>query len=820
MANIDNFWKSKFSFFASSPLTSRFLLFCVLPIALLFVMLRGHLKSSVPITSGAYCVPGLQFPVEIFHDRHGIPAIYAKTDRDAYLALGFKHASDRLWQLEMQRRLAQGRLSEVLGPDTLEHDIWMRTLGLSDVAGAAIPFLDPDTIEALTAYADGVNTWISLAPSFPIEFQLLGLRPEPWTITDSLSLQKLFALILGGNMNDELQRVLLQARLKPGQMKYFYPHDPPVEIEKKSGSMAVDLAESMVYRGDLLVPFGIGHRFAGSNAWVVSGRHTQSGHPILANDPHLGLQLPSAWYAAELNGEKLSVSGMTLVGLPVVVMGQNSEIAWAGTSLMSDQQDLFVETTSPEYPSHYKVGSEWKPFDTKYETITIGTAPPFGLGDAFKPVKVAVRSTGRGPVISDATHTGDLIVSLRWAALDAKDQTMDAFFALQYAKNWSDFRGALAKLKAPGMNFLYADRSGNIGLQTAGMMPRRHHSGVLPVTDVDGSSWNGYHNFDSLPSAFNPEKGYIVNANNLVESDSKVIISHEWAPWARHDRISELLNDRIGAGRLMAAHDMQSIQADVVDLSALELVSVLKRTDQEAHLGRIALDKIEGWDGQFHKDSVGASIFSTWSYYIRRELFDVPLKSNWHRPEQENLLSSSIERVDWSQLAKILSTDSHGWCKSGQVSPCMKEMRNSLTKALAQLEKLTGSRDVSKWTWSSITSTELVHQPLGNVKGLEMFFKLEAQSVASPNSISASNLQFDEYKGFIQNFGSGFRQISELDDAGSQWYMVSTGQSGNIMSPHFSDMVQPFSDHKLIKKPEDRQSSEKLQLFPVGPGCS
>lgn len=794
------------------PLLFRLIISVFFPIVAVALFIFFHFKSSIAPTMGTFKLGGLNHSVQITHDLYGTPSIVAKTDHDAYFAIGFKHASDRLWQLELQRRLTQGRLSEILGSEALPGDIWMRTLGLQEAAKQSIPYLSKETVEALTAYSDGINAWIAQASNLPPEFQVLGIRPEPWHIYDSISWQKAFALVLGGNMFDEIRRHLLLNQFTPEQMKFFYPYDP-VNLPVKSTR---PIQSDLITKSDTLLNFGIGHMFAGSNAWVVSGRHTQSGHPIIANDPHVGLQLPALWYAASLKSDRLNLSGMTLVGLPMIIFGQNADIAWGGTNLESDQQDLFQETISPEHPNQYQDGDEWKTFDTRTETINIGANFPSFLNDRLNPVNIVVRKTVRGPVISDTRSTGDEVLSLRWAALDPEDHTIEAFLQLQYATNWDDFRKALSQLKSPGLNFVYADRKNNIGYQAAGMMPKRGEGvGILPLMASKAANWQGYVEFDLMPSIFNPEKGFFVTANEQVDHSQNIVISHEWAPKARNERITTLLKQFIDADKLMTVNDMKIIQGDAKDLTALALLPFFIRVSGETSQANDAISELNKWNGEFNSESVGATLFSTWSFYLRNEIFGGVLHYSWQRPEREALLWSSMERLNWSELAKVLTTNDHGWCKKNQTTPCEIELQRSLNAALKQLEKLNGTKTVSKWNWGEVSRTDFVHRPFGNIKGLESLFKRTTYNVASPNSVNASNNQFDPFKGFTQNFGASFRQVFELDKGNSHWYMVSTGASGNLMSPHFDDMIIPFSNNQLTQFNTNNKPKEIINLIPL-----
>jgi len=789
----------------------RFIVFVVIPIATCVVFLLLDLKSSLTPTSGNIQVKGLGNSIQISHDAFGTPRIIAKTDHDAYFGLGFKHASDRLWQLEVQRRLVQGRLSEILGAEALSQDIWMRTLGIQDSAKQAAQFLSPETTDALKAYSEGINAWVAQATSLPIEFRMLGLRPEPWTIYDSLGAQKMFAFVLGGNMFDEERRDLLLQKFTPAQLKFFYSYDP-LNILAEAKPL---LNTNLIAKKDTLMEFGIGHKFTGSNAWVVSGKHTKTGHAILANDPHLALELPALWYAASMKGDKLDVTGMTIVGLPIVIFGQNANIAWGGTNLESDQQDLFVETVSSEHPDQYKDGEEWIKFNSRVETIKISPDFPAFLNEALQPVDIVVRKTTRGPVISDVRSSSDRMLSLRWAALDHEDRTIESFFKIQYAKNWGEFRKSLSLLKAPGLNFLYADRAGNIGYQVAGMMPERSIGvGILPQIASKAAEWKGYYDFNLLPSILNPENGFFVSANEAINHSTEIVISHEWAPPARHERITELLGQSIADKKKFDIHDMAIIQNDKKDKTALELLPLLKNFDAKTQQEIDAIAELKKWDGSFSSESLGASIFATWSYYLAHEIFDPVLRHSWQRSEQESILASAIDQVNWSRLASVLSADPLGWCKKNQTKPCSIELENSLHAGLKQLEKISGTKTISKWQWSHISRTEFSQHPFGNVKGLEIFFKKTAYYSASPNSINASNNQFDPYKGYVQNFGAGFRQVIEMDTNRSHEYMISTGQSGNIMSSHFDDMIDPFSASKLTPFALDNQT-DLLNLIPA-----
>lgn len=803
--------------FRQSPLFSRFLIFVIIPLFLILIFLWHQLQSSLSPTSGVLTVNGLNNPVTIEHDDFGTPFIKAKSDSDAYFALGFKHASDRLWQMELQRRLAQGRLSEIFGTSSVTTDVWLRTLGLNLAAKNAWNSLSPKAQHVLEAYRDGVNSFMTEAVSLPPEFQILQIQPEPWTVFDSLSWQKVFALNLNRNLFDEINRFVMKNRFSSAQMQTFFPYDPLIKSDTNlTESMAVTANFSPTFHAQqesLQSQWGIGHRFAGSNAWVVSGKYTQSGKPILANDPHLGLQIPSLWYSVSLKGDQLDVSGMSLVGLPVVIFGQNQHISWGGTSLESDQQDLFIETVSNDDPNLYLTDSGWRTFQTRKEVIQVKADMPASLRPSLNPVEISVRSTEIGPVISDIHSASDKILTLRWAALDQDDRTFEAFVNLQYATDWESFQAALQLLKAPGMDFLYADQQGNIGAQAAGMMPKRGTGvGILPQSAYPTSNqWQGYVDFAYMPSAYNPEQGYWVSANERKEHSEQIVISHEWAPPARKQRIESLLKTNIDNNTPMDVATMQAIQRDQLDVSIQPLLSLLTRLEPNSIQSDSAITTLKNWNGEFTPDEAAASIFYTWVEHLRQAIFSNELKHTWQRQDQANLIESMAERVTHDQLAKVLKADALNWCTPTEsIFPCQSELRTSLEKSLKQLEKLTNSNDIADWRWGDIHRTEFGHQPFSRVRGLKSFFTRTTRVGGSPNSVNAANAQLDWSRGYIQNFGAGFRQVFELDENRSQWYMNSTGQSGHVMSPHYDDMVELFSQGQLTPMLPSSTSTQTL----------
>src|SRR5688572_6012924 len=538
------------------------------------------LRRSLPQTEGNVTVSGLAGGVEILRDAYGIPHIFASTIDDAYFALGYVHAQDRLWQMEMNRRIATGRLSEILGPGALESDRFLRTLGLRRVAEANLKHFDAETRRVLDAYSGGVNAFLAASPVLPPEFWLLRVSPEPWSPADSVGWMKMMAWDLGGNWRAELLRMQLAKALPMARIHEFlppYPGDPIPEM--------ADLRQ--LYAGLEKQPVGVSflenpELVAGSNAWAVSSARSASGKPLLANDPHLGLNAPPVWYFAQLHAPGLDAIGATLPGVPAILIGRNPRVAWGLTNTVSDVQDLYLEKLDAR-------------FTQRDEVIKVRGAPD---------EKLAVRASRHGPVISDVLRAAldaaprGHAVALAWTALAEDDLSMQAILRVAHARDWREFNSTLRDLHAPQQNVIYADVDGNIGFVAAGRVPVRKSAndlkGRAPAPGWDARyDWAGWVPYEELPRAFNPPAGTIVNANHKVTPPGYPHhIGYEWQPPYRARRIEALL------GR--ESHSLGGfarMQMDVVSLATGELLPLLLKTTPKDELSAGALRQLAAWDG-------------------------------------------------------------------------------------------------------------------------------------------------------------------------------------------------------------------------------
>jgi penicillin amidase len=790
---------------------TRFAVFILLPAVVAVVWSYRSLRASLPEGDGTLAVAGLSAPVELRRDAHGVPTIVARSDRDAFFAAGYVHAQDRLWQLELQRRLVDGRLSEVFGRTSINEDIWLRTLGLRAAARASWQTLTPEAQESLQAYAAGVNAWLATHRDLPPEFGILGIKPEPWSVYDSLGWNAMFALTLGGNFREEITRYLAGRTLSAGKVAALYgdaPRSAPVTVTSAELRQTQTLAALGDFQRHLESELKLGGKYVGSNAWAVSGKLTADGQAILANDPHLPLQLPSLWYAMRLKGDRLDAAGMSLVGLPVVIFGRNQHIAWGGTNMMADQQDLYFERINPRDASEYEVDGHWEKFATRSETISVKPDFPAFLRGPLSPVTIEVRSTRHGPVISDQFNVFEEPVSLRWSLLENRNSSYEALYRANFAADWAGFNAAFKDYVAPALNLLYADDRGNIGYLGVGKIPiRAKGEGTLPAPGWSGDyEWRGSIPFEQMPRSFNPEKGYIVNANNRVTDDAyPYFISRDWAPGDRAARIEGLLQRAVAAKHRLSVDDMRAIQADVGNPPSAALVRAMTAFAPKNDQQRQAIDILKRWDGNMARDSVGATLYFAWNDHLRSYVFGDEIEAPFNRKGVTRTLEVLAERMTDDELAAVLRNDPLHWCDrrdTPEREDAQRALELSLQSALKALRRIGGS-NMERWTWGTIHVTRYDHTPFSASNLLRRIFDRKIGNGGAPNSVNVASAVLNESEGYVQSFGAGFRQIISLGPASRHLYMNSTGQSGNVLSKHYDDMIAPFRDVSYFSFPPD-----------------
>jgi penicillin G amidase len=786
--------------------------------------------KSFPQTDGEIQLEGLNAPVDIYRDTMGIPHIYAATSHDLFFAQGYIHAQDRFWQMDTWRHIGSGTLSEMFGSGQVETDTFLRTLGWRVSAEQEYAELDAVSKAVIESYTAGVNAYLRDhdTTALSLEYAVLGLlspayKIEPWTPINSLTWGKAMAWDLRGNMGEEIERAVLLKTLTPEQIAELYPaypQDHPVIVNQLEGSAFIDespvskvevdpglstldfkpLAEKLARLDEVMGPTGGG---IGSNSWAVSGEHTANGMPLLANDPHLSIQMPSIWHQVHLECKPVSdecpynVAGFTFAGVPGVVIGHNEHIAWGVTNLGPDVMDLYIERVNPDNPDQYEVNGKWVDFETRTETIQVVG------GD---PVEVTVRLTRHGPVISESygalknENTANdpefvpfrdragvelpeqYVIALKWTALTAPSP-FRAIWGFNIARNWEDFREAAREFRVPAQNLLYADVEGNIGYQMPGDIPMRANGdGTLPVPGwTDEYEWTGFIPFDDLPFLLNPAEGYIVTANNRCQPwDYPHLITRDWDYGFRAQRIVDMIEG--ASGEIDIAY-FQAMQGDSFDANGPTYVPILLQLDELAQNESHAQNLLRDWDYQAQANSAAAAVFNAFWRHLLQNTFNDDLPEESYFPEGGSR---------WNEVMRHLD-DSSAWWDDRTTSELRESrddiMRKSFEQGVAELEEIFG-RDPAKWNWGEMHASTFRNGTLGEsgVSPIESLFNRGPFPTSGGESIvNATGWSIKD--GYQTTSLPSLRMIVDLGNLNNSVTVHTTGQSGHAYHPHYIDMA-------------------------------
>jgi penicillin amidase len=785
----------------------------VIALLLAAVLAAGALfiQRTFPTIDGTVEVGGLHSKVEVYRDGWGIPHIYASDAEDLFFAQGYVTAQDRLWQMEMNRRIGSGTLSQVLGDATLDDDRFIRTLGWRRVAEMEADSLEGESKALLDAYAAGVNAFIeNHRDSLPLEFTILGFEPEPWTPTDSISWAKVMAWDLGGNWEAELLRAQLIEAVgeeRAAELAPPYPHDAPLIVPPEVGGYgSLDLEEVLARYAPLKELLDAGGPVLGSNNWVVDGTKSATGLPLLADDTHLPLNLPSIWYEVHLVGGGFNVEGYSFPGVPAVVIGHNEDIAWGVTNANPDVEDLYIERINPDNPDQYEYQGQWLDMEIIEEVIEV---------DGQEPVVEKVRSTHHGPIINSVVEDLTNVLAFRWTALEP-NRMVESLLMLDRASNWDEFRAALALWAVPSQNFVYADAEGNIGYQTPGLIPTRvdGHTGLLPVPGWTGEyEWQGYVPFEELPSVSNPSTHFIVTANNKVVGDEYPhVLAYDYAVGHRAERIIALLEEKDS----LSIDDFQRIHGDNYSIPGEIFTPYILEIEPSGFLQERTLNEIEPWDYHEDADSTGAAIFEV--FY--REL----VKNTFGDELGEELLADYLGAGTWHEIAleSMIEEADNPWFDD--VTTPERESRDDIVeRAFADACDYLGNRfgDVPHtWKWGRLHGITFVHQPLGR-SGIPV---LEAIVNRGPVEVGGSGYtvnaaSYDADEPFATADGVSQRLIVDLSNFETSLSAHTIGQSGLPFHRHYDDMIplwQSVKYHPLLwsKDVVERNREGLLVLAP------
>lgn len=778
----------------------------------------GILLRTLPNDNGNMQLAGLETPVGVIFDENAIPHINAQSMPDAMQTLGFIHARERLWQMEFLRRVGQGRLSEVVGNATVDTDIFLRTLDIASAAERSYNKLQPKTKQALIAYAKGVNAYSKrekrlFEPTLGAEFLILGHTPEEWQPWNSVLILKVMGLSLSGNMDREIQRLAMASKgFSPQEIDdlvSYSPRDNPPPLPDlrvlygfkaegkpvKKTSLNLDKKEKKETEKEFVLAWPTGR--SASNNWVISGDKTKSGKPILANDPHLGLTAPSAFYLAHLSfmdeGEPHDLIGGTLPGIPMLITGRNSRVAWGLTTTVLDAQDLYIEKLNLENDNQYLTDNGWKDFITEEIEVKISD----------KKSKTFIKRTSRhGPVLPDGFRKlKDLlperhVASLQWTGLAADDTTLDTLMSNMFSKNVAEFLEGTKYAVSPMQSIVVGDIDDNIALATPGRMPLRDATndikGRAPVLGwLPEYEWTGYLQSGELPKIINPEEGAITTANaNFLPADYPHHITYDWAEHFRQARVEELIL------RTNEKHDVEKskqIMADDYSQPLHSLVKIAEKAelDGAGERGEV-FQALVNWDGRMAANRPEPLIMLAWFRHLNEAILKDDLE------EQYTLF-------DRGRITKILRILDRGtardWCDKRDTElkeTCTTILLETFNGTLTELKKLQGA-DWRDWQYGKAHTAYNEHRPFGKVNSLSKVFNITLESGGGPYTLHRGQTDFGEEGPYRSRQGAAYRAIYDFADLDQSLFIQSTGQSGNFLSKHYRDFAKLWSRSKFIK---------------------
>ncbi|MFJ8825636.1 penicillin acylase family protein [Streptomyces sp. NPDC102467] len=872
-------------------------------------------RASLPQTTGSVQLDGLDGPVQVKRDNYGIPQIYASSDEDLFMAQGFVQAQDRFYEMDVRRHTTSGRLSEMFGKGQVKTDEFLRTLGWHRVAQKEYDSkLSPSTKKYLQAYSEGVNSYLSgkSGKAISAEYVALGLendyKPQKWTPVDSVAWLKAMAWDLRGNMQDEIDRSLMTSRLGPKQIADLYPEYPydrnkPIVQEGAYNSATQSFDSSAAgtqtqsgttgaagtgLTGNAEAPDGLQSQLGGladvldqipdsaglgpngngigSNSWVVSGDHTITGKPLLANDPHLAPQLPSVWYQMGLHCTSLSAkcqydaTGYTFAGMPGVVIGHNQNISWGLTNSGADVTDLYLERFNGD---GYLYDDKTVPFKTRKEVIKVAG------GDSKT---ITVRETNNGPLVSDrndelvkvgkkapvgssAPDRGDGYgVALRWTALDPGN-TMDAVFEIDRAKNWTEFRKAAADFQVPSQNLTYADTEGHIGYQLPGRIPTRSKGddGSLPSPGWSSEyKWTGYIKQAELPYEFDPKRGYIVTANQaVVGKDYPYTLTTDWGYGTRSQRITDLIKSKIDGGGKISTDDIRTMQMDNSSEIAKLLVPKLLKIDVKDKDVREAQQLLENWDYTQNPDSAAAAYFnSVWRNILKLAfgnklpkelrvkgqcLSVTPVDNSGPADDDVKVRECGQRDADSAQpdggdrwlevVRKIINDEKNDWWRAPKTRTDKAAVNRDqlFARALGDARwDLTAKlgKDIDTWSWGRLHKLELKNQTLGTEGPGWLQYVLNRGPWKLGGGEAAVNATgWNAAGGYGVDWVPSMRMVVNLADLDKSKWINLTGASGHTFSAHYTDQTDKWVKGELLpwnftEKAVGASTSDTLVLKP------
>lgn len=769
------------------------------------------LRSTKPDYSGDLKLEGLIDKVEVIFDSYGVPHIYAQNSHDTYMALGYVHAQERLFQMEMVRRVTSGRLSELLGEKYIDTDKTMLTLSIRKMAEKSankyFSEIDEPYKKETLAYLEGINRFIDNG-TLPIEFTLLNFKPEPFEPVDVYTSIGYMSLSFTSALSQEPMVTYLLENLGEEYLFDFevdsisnsrnYNEDQEVVLKKISESVNQVFAS---------LPIPVWH---GSNNWVLSADRSKSGKVILVNDTHIRYSQPAVWYEAYLEYPGFSLAGYYLAGVPYAIIGHNRDFAWGTTIFPFDNMDLYYEKQNPENKNQIWATDKWEDYEKVIENI-----PVKGEDD----IEFTIKKTRHGPLLNgiynNIATVDDPPISLWWALNDIESQLLDALFRINNTKKMADFEAAMKYIDIIGMNMLYGDADGNIALWSAGKIPiRAEHINSKII--LDGASGEdeilGFYSFDKNPRIINPEDGFITTSNDEHERVEGILYPGYYSPGLRAKRIKRLINskDRWSMKELIAIQLDNTSEKDTMLVHFILREADTKLINNRGPVHAMALKQLQDWDGSTNVVSIGATIFSNVIYYVLHNI----VSDEFDEQDSEKFVGSFLVR---SKMANLITNDNSPWFDN--INTDQKESRKqifttSLDEAITSMIEHYGD-DVSTWRWGDVHTLTHVH-PIGSEEPMDIIFNVGPFAKSGGNDvIDKEGFKYNSSGYFPVVDGPAMRMLVDFADPDHALTIIPTGQSGNVMSPFYSDQVNMFNrgDYRVININKSELPSNKILVL-------
>jgi penicillin amidase len=767
-------------------------------------------RAALAQTFGTLKLAGLQKPVKVLRDEWGIAHIYAETQDDLFFAQGFTAAQDRLWQLDLWRRTGEGKLAEILGERALERDKFARLLRYRGDMKAEWEAYAPDAKPIIEAFVRGINAWIEQTKdNLPVEFQLAGYKPEPWT--PEVCLTRMAGYVMTRNASTEITRAQLAREFGAAFVDEWMPAEPArkLEIPKGLDLKGIDnkiLAAATMAGSAVSFNPPAPNPNDGSNNWVIDGTMSATGKPLLANDPHRQIALPSLRYMVHLVGPGWNVIGAGEPALPGVAAGHNERVGFGFTIVGIDQQDLYVEEINPVNPNEYKYRGKWQPMRVEREQLKV-------KGKA-EPLTVELKFTAHGPVVYEDKER-QRAYALRWVGSEPGTAGYLASLTLNRVQNWPEFLKGMERWKVPSENLIYADVDGNIGWVAAGLTPIRKGpagkswSGMLPVPGDGRYEWQGFLPVKDLPQAHNPARHYVATANhNILPPGYKRELGYEWSNPIRFWRIDEVLRERT---KKFSVADFEQLQHDAVSLPARELIALLKAAKFEDAAILPYVQLLTSWDAVLSPDSAAAALYEMWVTKLATQVFKnhVPLKA-WPRV---------ASRIGLPRTLQTLKAAEPRWFAPGKAAQAARAGRDlalywSLKEAVAEAQTKLGS-DTKQWRWGTLHVAPFTHPLAANDEWRQLFNLPSVERAGDGNAVLATS-----GPNFRQTHGASFREILDVSNWDNSVATNVPGQSGQPGSPHYGDLLPLWAEGKyfpmLYSKPAvEARTKQRLTLEPA-----